>query len=180
MRKRTDNFIEDKAISPNIDESFFKMFKPERTVYNIDDCLVTRTSYETEADEQVKTLQGLMGKQLPDYLDFCFDVIDKDVPVMQYTEYLRELKDFAIKGKTANYKNLNRLFIKTGTSQFVGNVAIIGLKPGKVILINEVFSEDVMIKCVEYDINNLLENYNRVYNKKEVMPNIIKKRPPMI
>lgn len=156
---KSKNFIESENIN------YEELFKPDRVVHKIEDCLVTRDENVISCENKIKDLESLMGKNLRRCISTYSDMIEGEVPVISYFEYLKELKDFALAGERSNCRNLNRLFIPFTDGKIVSNVIVTGYKAGKFILINEVFKENKFIKSIEYDLEELIEQYEKLMSK---------------
>lgn len=150
------------------------VFRPDRIVYKIDDCMMTQDLEVVDSEKGITNLNKLMNNKLPEYIDVYSDIIDDDVPVLLYTDYLKEIKDLARQNQNKkSFRQLKRMFIEMQGNVVVSCCIVFGLKKNKAIMINEVYQDGNFAYAAQYDLEEVMRNYSSITGK-----NISNKRIP--
>lgn len=160
---KSSNFI---RTATNQREYVETSFSNVSRIYRIDDCDVTVEAQRPDIAERSKILSDFYtAKGFNKIVENYESILGSDVPILTVEEYLRELKDIAMRGDELNLSTLNRWVVETIPGVTVANVIVTG-KPsdGYFTLINEVFVNGSYVKTVEYDLEQLFESYVKQFS----------------
>lgn len=169
--QKTTEFL--KGVEKTKEFPFSKVYKPQRVIYKIDDCFMTQTVEKKDSKTEFKNLHNLMGENFPEYVDFYTEIIDDTVPVLDYMDYLRELKELSTKKfeKTA-FRQLNRLFLKVDEYTVVTSCVVLGMVPGSTTIINEVYKNGKFVSASQYDLAEVIKNYAEITGRKIICSDV--------
>lgn len=150
--KYTDKF---NKVSSATDNQDLLQISPDRVFYKIDDFTVIQDTDKINVGVSAKNLKDLWGKGLPKYLSKMSNYFSDDIPVMTIEDYLREMKNVCA-GKALK---TNRLSVYLNNSIRIDHVIILNKYKDHYVLMNEVYQNEKFVKALEYNFNELLQQY---------------------
>lgn len=162
--KKTNTFIKNQVLDNEVD--FEKIFKPTLVVHTIDDCMVTQDLEIVNIENEIKDMQKLMGDRFPEYIEFYSEILDSTVPVLNYNDYLKELKELSLKQTNKkSFRQLRRMFLNGEGNTVVTCCVVLGLNKGRATIVNEVYDDGVFIVAKQYDLEEVMANYASLSGK---------------
>ena len=155
MNNKTSLFTEKENVKNYLDN----FVKPKCKVYHIDDCYITQEIKRINGKEKAETLNKLTKGNFINKVKEKAELYYGDVPMMTYEEYLKELKDSLIEYPETAKEHLSRMWLNDVTGLEIGTIIVTNKEPGKATLINEVYSNNKLEYCAEYDLEEMIKIY---------------------